>query len=137
MANKTVNTRIQNKHDLEANWKKATGFIPLAGELVIYDKEVDAEGNVLELPEGRITAFTYERIKVGDGVTAINDLAFAFSTAFIGTRAEYTAAYAAGHIPVGTIVIITDEPDEDDEQANSGATSSILGTGVLGYMILG
>jgi putative ABC transport system permease protein len=38
---KTVYTRIQNKHDLEVNWKKAVGFIPLAGEVVIYDKEVD------------------------------------------------------------------------------------------------
>lgn len=41
-----INTRIQHKHDLEINWLKATDFIPLAGEL-IYDKEVDAAGNVL------------------------------------------------------------------------------------------
>ena len=131
-----VSTRIKNKHDLEANWKKATGFIPLAGELVIYDKEVDVEGNILALPEGRTTAFTYERIKVGDGITAINALPFAFSTAFIGTRADYEAAYEAKQIPVGTIVIITDEPDED-EPASGVATSPILGQGVLGYLILG
>jgi hypothetical protein len=127
---KTVNTRIQNKHDLEVNWKKAVGFIPLAGELVIYDKEVDAAGNILELPKGRTTAFTYERIKVGDGVTAISDLPFAFSTAFSGTRAEYTAAYNTGSIPIGTLVIITDEPDEDD--AADGVTSSILEQDILG-----
>ena len=74
---KLISTRIQNKHDLEVNWKKATGFIPLAGEWIIYDKEVDSEGNTLALPEGRTTAFTYERFKIGDGVTPINDLAFA------------------------------------------------------------
>ena len=83
---KTITTRIQNKHDLEVNWKKATGFIPLVGELVIYDKEVDSDGNtktitvngssVSALPEGRTTAYTYERFKIGDGVTAINDLPF-------------------------------------------------------------
>lgn len=90
---KTVYTRIQNKHDLEVNWKKATGFIPLAGELVIYDKEVDAAGNVLTMivneetkpalpaylpgsTDTRAEPFTYARYKLGDGVTPINDLAF-------------------------------------------------------------
>ncbi len=73
---KTVKTRVQNKHDLEVNWKKATGFIPLAGELVIYDKEVDADGKILELPEGRSEPFKYERYKIGDGVININDLPF-------------------------------------------------------------
>ena len=47
--NKKIVTRIQNKHDLEVNWMRATGFIPLAGELIYYDKEVDAEGNVLTI----------------------------------------------------------------------------------------
>lgn len=71
-----VSTRIKNKHDLEANWKKATGFIPLAGELIIYDKEVDVEGNILALPEGRTEPFDYARYKLGDGVTPINELDF-------------------------------------------------------------
>jgi hypothetical protein len=62
-----------------------------------------------------------------------------FNTTFVGTREAYNAAYAAGHIPVGTIVIITDEDDEDDNgnTGDSGATSPILGQGVLGYLILG
>ena len=42
MANsgKTLQTRIQLKHDTEANWKTAgnNGFKPLAGELIIYDE---------------------------------------------------------------------------------------------------
>jgi hypothetical protein len=37
MAEKIVKTRIQNKHDLEVNWNNAT-FIPIAGEIIIYDK---------------------------------------------------------------------------------------------------
>ena len=32
-----VNARIKSKHDTTANWNAATGFIPLAGEIIIYD----------------------------------------------------------------------------------------------------
>lgn len=49
---------------------------------------------------------------------------------FIGTMKDYEEAYAAGKIAVNTLVVITD-------QTTSDATSSILGKGVLGQMILG
>ena len=71
---KIVHTRIQNKRELEADWKKATGFIPLAGELIIFSKEVDSNGNILELPSGRTIAFTYDRFAFGDGVTPVSEL---------------------------------------------------------------
>lgn len=35
MAN--VKTRIIQKHDSSANWAKATTFVPLKGEIIIYD----------------------------------------------------------------------------------------------------
>jgi len=67
-----------------------------------------------------------------------------FNTTWIGTREEYEAANSENKIPVGTIVVITDEVDEDinddtgnDDDINADATSSILGVGVLGQMILG
>lgn len=60
MANKTIKTRIQCKHDTATNWANASGFIPLAGELIIYDK--DATNPV--------------RIKIGDGVTPVTQLPF-------------------------------------------------------------
>lgn len=50
-------TRIQLKRDIEANWQKATGFIPLKGELVIYEPDA---------------AHTAPRFKVGDGVIGSN-----------------------------------------------------------------
>lgn len=56
MANKTFQGRIVQKHDTEANWKKATNFVPLKGEIIIYDD--------------------LNKIKIGDGSTKINDLAF-------------------------------------------------------------
>ena len=117
--NKTIKTRIKNKYDTQENFSQAT-FTPLRGEILFYDVDGSLENR---------------KMKVGDGETAIGDLPFfnPFNTAFIGTREAYTAAYAAGHIPVGTIVIITDEDDEDD----SGIISSTLGQGVLGHLILG
>ena len=39
MANKTVKTRIVNKHDTEANWAKAVNFTPKDGEIIIYDAD--------------------------------------------------------------------------------------------------
>lgn len=59
MANKTVNTRIINKHDTTANWNKATNFIPKAGEIIIYDD--------------------VHRIKIGDGKTKVTSLPFSES----------------------------------------------------------
>lgn len=96
---KTVYTRIQNKHDLEVNWMRATGFIPLDGELVYYDKEVDNQGNTLTIalngetvpavPSSidstkRSEPIPYARYKVGDGHTNINDLDF-FDKTISGT----------------------------------------------------
>ena len=61
MATKSLKTRIQNKHDTEANWAKATTFRPLAGELIIYD----ADSNNAK-----------PRFKIGDGSRTINNLPF-------------------------------------------------------------
>jgi hypothetical protein len=87
---KNFKTRIQNKHGLEVDWLKATSFVPLQGEVIVYDIEVDGGGNVLSraidgesvplLPEGRAIPYTYERIKVGDGISLVNDLPFITET---------------------------------------------------------
>lgn len=61
MAEKTLKTRIIHKHDIESNWSKATGFVPKQGELIVYDKDSN---------------YNYERVKVGDGATNVNNLPF-------------------------------------------------------------
>ena len=61
MAEKILSSRIVHKHDVAANWSKATGFTPRAGELIVYDIDAD---------------YTYERIKIGDGVRNVNTLPF-------------------------------------------------------------
>lgn len=53
---------------------------------------------------------------------------------FIGTKEEYNKEYALGNIPVGCMVLITDESVSD---LPTGNISSILGTAILGSMILG
>lgn len=60
MAEQRVKTRVQSKHDTEANWSNAS-FAPLAGEIIIYDKDADHDK---------------QRVKVGDGETPLGDLPF-------------------------------------------------------------
>lgn len=62
---KTFKTRIQNKHDTEANWTTASNatkpFVPLEGEFIVYSPD---------------STHTSPRVKVGDGSTKVGDLAF-------------------------------------------------------------
>lgn len=61
MAEKTAKLRIKQKHDTEANWKKATNFKPEAGELIVYDAD---------------STHSTPRFKVGDGTKLVNALPF-------------------------------------------------------------
>ena len=61
MAEKTINSRIIHKHDVEANWLKAVNFIPQQGELIVYDIDEN---------------YSYERFKIGDGTTLVSVLPF-------------------------------------------------------------
>lgn len=65
---KNVNTRIQHKHDIEANWNKALNFIPKIGEIIVYDIDEN---------------YNYSRFKIGDGVRTINNLEFLLDTQYI------------------------------------------------------
>ena len=61
MENRTIKTRIVQKHAVESDWLKAVNFIPKQGELIIYDIDND---------------YNYERIKIGDGTTLVSNLPF-------------------------------------------------------------
>jgi hypothetical protein len=62
---KVLKARLRQKHDTEANWIKAGNaeapFVPLAGELIIYDKD---------------GTHSETRFKIGDGITGVNELPF-------------------------------------------------------------
>ena len=57
--------RIQIKHDIATNWAKAKNFIPLPGELIIYDGIIE-NGVYIEQP----------KIKIGDGIHKLAELPF-------------------------------------------------------------
>lgn len=65
MAGKTILSRIVQKHDTEAKWVQKTDFIPNQGEIIVYDIDEN---------------YGYERFKIGDGVTNINELPFTSAT---------------------------------------------------------
>ena len=75
MAEKNIKSRIVHKHDTESNWSKATTFIPKQGEIIVYD--IDSN-------------HSYERIKVGDGATNVNDLPFADANTALINANNYT-----------------------------------------------
>ena len=56
LADKNLKTRIVNKNGTSAEWEKATSFVPKKGELILYTD--------------------LNKIKIGDGVTKVNDLPF-------------------------------------------------------------
>lgn len=56
MANKEIKTRIQNKNDTSENWAKAVNFVPLKGEIIIYNDTL--------------------QFKIGDGTTLLSQLEF-------------------------------------------------------------
>ena len=76
---KQFNVRYQLKSDTEANWNKAgpkngsPGFIPLNGELIIYQAD---------------NAHPFSRIKIGDGTTNVVALPFIDSGTLNGLEVE-------------------------------------------------
>lgn len=111
MAN--VKTRIIQKHDSSANWAKATTFVPLKGEIIIYDD--------------------LGKVKIGDGATKVNDLQFLDKDAVKQVKLNNVAKTpnADGVVDLGTV--ITSHQDISGKQdklnaaqlnaANSGITS--------------
>ena len=56
-----VKARYEQKHDVEANWKKAVDFVPRAGEIIVYDPDAKNQQT---------------RLKMGNGRNRVNDLPF-------------------------------------------------------------
>lgn len=57
-----IYARTAQKHDTAVNWGKAMNFIPVKGEIIVYDPDDD---------------YAYSRFKIGDGITVANELPFA------------------------------------------------------------
>lgn len=100
MAN--VKTRIIQKHDSSANWAKATTFVPLKGEIIIYDD--------------------LGKVKIGDGATKVNDLQFLDKDAVKQVKLNNVAKTpnADGIVDLGTV--ITSHQDISGKQDKLNAT---------------
>jgi hypothetical protein len=72
MNEKRLTSRVIPKHGIEAAWSLAKTFVPKQGEFIIYDKDEN---------------YAYERFKIGDGVTAVNDLPFTLDIAIADIEA--------------------------------------------------
>lgn len=72
----TVNTRIQLKRDTTEHWNQAVGFVPLPGEIIIYEDYESVSYDVEE--NGVVTTKTVNipNIKIGTGNAYVQDLAF-------------------------------------------------------------
>lgn len=123
MAEKNIKTRIIHKHDTEENWNKATNFIPKQGEIIVYDID---------------SSHSYERIKVGDGMTNVISLPYVSETV---VDAELSAT---SENPVQNKVIYDalnkkiDKPTNISEGLfgfNSAGTETIKGITVAGVSV--
>ena len=72
----TANARIKIKHDTTENWNNAIGFIPLAGELIVYDDYETKTYTVEEYGETVTKTVNIPNVKVGTGNAYVQDLAF-------------------------------------------------------------
>lgn len=72
----TVNTRIQLKRDTTENWNNAIGFIPMAGEVIVYTDYETKTYQVEEYGETITKTVQIPNIKIGSGNAYVQDLAF-------------------------------------------------------------
>lgn len=112
----------------------------LQGQINTIVDNPDAEGVINSIKE--FTKYIEDHGSIADGfktdieqnTAAINEVKETYvkqEQLFVGTKAEYDAAYAEGRIAVKALVIILD--DDDDVGVS---TSAILGQAILGQMIL-
>lgn len=71
-----VNTRIKLKHDTTENWNNAFDFIPMAGEVIVYDDYETKTYTVEEYGETVTKTVNIPNIKIGTGNAYVQDLAF-------------------------------------------------------------
>lgn len=72
----TVNTRIQLKRDTTEHWNNAQGFIPLAGEVIVYTDYETKTYTVEEYGETITKTVQIPNIKIGTGNAYVQDLPF-------------------------------------------------------------
>lgn len=117
---------ISDLETIRSNAAKGATALQEVPEEYVTEMELEGKGYLTSHQDiSHLAEKTYVDEKITETVQHCD------SKIFIGTLAEYQEAYAAGKIAVGALVIIMDE----GEDAND--TIALLGTAVLGKMILG
>lgn len=72
----TINTRIKLKRDTTEHWNNAQGFIPLAGEVIVYTDYEIKTYTTEEYGETVTKTIEIPNIKIGTGNAYVQDLSF-------------------------------------------------------------
>lgn len=126
MPEKIVKGRLVQKHDTQSHWELATTFIPKQGELIVYDIDDN---------------YSYERLKIGDGVTLVNDLPFAGESSILSSM-RVVHGYSGDLLSdiIETYILSIDYDDLSFDTAeivvSQTDTTSVLGQAILGQMML-
>lgn len=119
MPNKIIKARIPNKIDTFENWEKATNFIPLAGEIIVYS---NGNGSDVLVP----------MIKMGDGVHNPHDLPFQNLTGPTGPQGSQGGQGVQGPLGPTGPTGAAGATGPTGPQGNTGNTGSRGPTGPVG-----
>ena len=78
----TVDSRVCMKMDTEQHWNEHPSFVPLAGELIVYSTDA---------------THSYVRLKVGNGVTTVDNLPFIDASTIGGVNKDNIVAQSVAH----------------------------------------
>lgn len=92
MNEKYLASRIAQKHDIEANWNKVVDFIPMRGEIIVYD--IDAN-------------YDYERMKIGDGATTVVNLPFYLADEINTIKAILNTKVSVSYDDANALLLLT------------------------------
>lgn len=122
----SINTRIVMKHDTSENWAKAVNFIPLEGELIVY-QDYDSNNNPLA-----------PKFKNGDGKTKVNDLPFSTDIEAGGSGLNKLVVTSLPATPEDNTIYLLKEEYEvvstvSHTMRHGGSLSSEIGLYVSGF----
>lgn len=124
MIEKNIKSRITHKHDTEVNWQLAINFTPKQGEIIVYDIDEN---------------YSYERFKIGDGISNVNNLPFAGTKLELDTTLTIEGDAADAKAVGDAIAKINDDLenagsiDIDLDGANEGEITPVNADTLGGY----
>ena len=122
---KQIKSRIIHKHDTEAHWDLAANFTPEQGEIIVYDIDDN---------------YNYERFKIGDGVTPVNELPFTNESIIVESTKVTHGENSLSNILETYILNIDYDTllafDTSEIVIGAISTTSVLGQAILGQRVL-